>query len=427
MGDECRAITKGRGEDRQVRNSLHPSCCTVSLMNCNVSNRPPPNGIRRWGQGRLLEIEEEDYFNADDEEDEILPVLNSPSLPRTTGHVPVGIHNNNTALRRKRTRPSGIPIRPPSRQPLAPRTPPLGSLVDYDDSDDLGVLGPMEEYTTAASLSPTQSSPSPSTPPGRQLIGGLASNIAAIFPGSPVPSQQQPQQQHSPQETLTGPRLSGHHRPIVSSSPKLTSPIPVPTVPSMASSSSLPLSSPLSPSSTSPIPPLSAGVAALQRDETDEILESLVFGNSGPPSPSLVQAGRPFELGGGLGGLKRRRDDEDEEMMERLVNKSKRSSVFSKEKKGFGGGTGGGGGHEGVVRIGSVGLKGSESGSVGGVGGGGIGGGGHTDKGSSVGGGGGNIGGPKKIKIQLTTSNIPSTTTPSPSPSNPGTKDGDGG
>ncbi|OCH94520.1 DUF625-domain-containing protein [Obba rivulosa] len=92
-----------------------------------------PNGARGWGQGRLLEAEEEDYFNADDDEEEPfpnLPVLSSP--PRG-------------GLKRKRARAPGLPMRP-VRPPYGsmPRTPALTSLVDYDDGDEARPSSPVD-------------------------------------------------------------------------------------------------------------------------------------------------------------------------------------------------------------------------------------------------------------------------------------------
>lgn len=328
----------------EIRN--HPFSLSITYL-C----RSTPNGVRRWGQGRLLEVEEEDYFNADDDEDEILPVLGSPSLPRTTGSPGPAAN----PPRRKRSRGSGIPIRP-SRPPLSSRTPPLGSLVDYEDNDDLGGISPIEEPSTMTGPPTSASSGAPT-----RSAGGLIPNLASFFSVSPVPSQQQ-------QDPQTTPRFP--HRPI-SLSTKITSPISTPTVPSIPG----------------PTP----------EDETDNVLDSLVFG-TGPPSPSIAQS-RPFELGVGIaGGMKRRREDEDEEMMERLVNKSKRPTVFSKEKKLSH--------NEGPGRIAStLGCKGSEDSRGGGV---------LT----------GIVGGAKKIKLKLTSS---STSNISSSPSSTGAKDGDGG
>ena len=92
---------------------------------------------RGWGQGRLLEIEEEDYFNNDDEEEELAPL----PVTRIEPQQPLG-----NPLRRRRQR-AGVavglgptPIRPrPQPQPIVPSQrpeSPLSSLLMYEGDDD---------------------------------------------------------------------------------------------------------------------------------------------------------------------------------------------------------------------------------------------------------------------------------------------------
>lgn len=94
--------------------------------------RPIPGGPRRWGQGRLVEAEEEDWFNADDDEDE----------PFTATLFP-GSGKQQSVLKRKRARGSGIrPVRLHPAPQLV-RTAALGSLVgDYGDGDDASAATP---------------------------------------------------------------------------------------------------------------------------------------------------------------------------------------------------------------------------------------------------------------------------------------------
>ncbi|CCM03359.1 uncharacterized protein FIBRA_05488 [Fibroporia radiculosa] len=99
--------------------------------------KPIPHSVRRWGQGRLLETEEEDYFNADDDE-EFSPVISSPP---TRG----------IGLKRKRMRGGSLPGRV-SRPPMPLQ--PLSALVAYDDGDDLGGLGPVEDSAPTPSPLP---------------------------------------------------------------------------------------------------------------------------------------------------------------------------------------------------------------------------------------------------------------------------------
>lgn len=119
---------------------------TGTKMSFYCQKRPVPVGLRRWGQGRLLEAEEENYFNLGDDEDEAPPHIVSTPPPR-----------GNT-LKRKRMRGTGIPVRS-MRSPFvnAPPTPPLGGLVDYDDGDEAGTTVSAADTTTTSSSSKTTS------------------------------------------------------------------------------------------------------------------------------------------------------------------------------------------------------------------------------------------------------------------------------
>jgi len=141
-----------------------------------------PNGARRWGQGVLLEAEEEDYFNADDEEEPF------PNLPVLSSSPPRG------GVKRKRARATGLPMRP-VRPPYAsiPRTPVLGTLVDYDDGDD-AVSGSPDDATASPNRSPssnyfptTSSAPTPDVPSSPRLVHRQIPQKAA--PSSPQDEQ----------------------------------------------------------------------------------------------------------------------------------------------------------------------------------------------------------------------------------------------
>ncbi|OJT09072.1 hypothetical protein TRAPUB_15 [Trametes pubescens] len=146
-----------------------------------MNNEPPPvekveklpvgTPQRGWGQGKLLDTAEEDYFNADDDDDEPIPIVSTPP-PRGLGK----------RIRRSTGRTS-IPIRSSPKQfnGAPQRMPPLGSLVDYDEGDDAAVentapLVPGRDYFVA--VGPPTPSPSPSdAPPAsprmshRQVVG----------------------------------------------------------------------------------------------------------------------------------------------------------------------------------------------------------------------------------------------------------------
>ena len=114
-----------------------------------------PVGLRRWGQGRLLEVEEESYFNADDDDDDDVPV-NLSNFPKT----------NSPSLKRKRA--LSVPIRSQMQRPPMPVViPSLGSLVDYDDGEDLGGFEPAEDPPPPVSHNSSQriqGSPGPEVP-----------------------------------------------------------------------------------------------------------------------------------------------------------------------------------------------------------------------------------------------------------------------
>lgn len=100
---------------------------------------------------RRIDIAEESYFNADDEEDEDdsdapgpHPAPTSPTLP--TLHSPP-LSRFQFAQKRRRQRTPGIPLRtglgsgtqrvPTPATPIhLPRTPPINALVDYRDDDE---------------------------------------------------------------------------------------------------------------------------------------------------------------------------------------------------------------------------------------------------------------------------------------------------
>ncbi|KAI0050231.1 DUF625-domain-containing protein [Auriscalpium vulgare] len=101
---------------------------------------------------RRLELEEESYFNTDDDDDDDAPPLvSTPPLSRFQ-----------FGQKRKRQRMPGLPVRP-VRPPAIhlPRTPPIGSLVDYGGEDD-DEPGPP----------PPPPADTPPTPPAGRRLGG---------------------------------------------------------------------------------------------------------------------------------------------------------------------------------------------------------------------------------------------------------------
>jgi protein phosphatase-4 regulatory subunit 3 len=129
----------------------------------------------------MLEVEEEDYFNADDDDDFIPPIA-TPLFPRAQAPSPPL-----NLLKRKRR--AGLNISTGFRPTLTPpRPPPIGSLVDYDDEDqDQGGQASMDDDISAAptvDLSLLKRSPSPNiltSPrlPNRQISSSTPSRRSA--------------------------------------------------------------------------------------------------------------------------------------------------------------------------------------------------------------------------------------------------------
>lgn len=157
-------------------------------MTCQKANRVRPLniGVRRWGQGRLLEAEEESYFNTDDDDEEKAPINIANAFPKT----------NNPTLKRKRA--VSVPLRSQQQQrPPHVLVPSLGSLVDYDDGEDLGGFGPVED--APPTFNPTLSNraagaPAPPDIPisprlsHRPLTAGSRPSDEAVVPEDPEDS-----------------------------------------------------------------------------------------------------------------------------------------------------------------------------------------------------------------------------------------------
>lgn len=224
--------------------------------------------------GRNIDVEEEDYFNAEDEESDNHTPLISPQVgsrdlydenppfisPHLRGRSSPPAH---TALKRKRRGAMvGKGFRP---QTLAlPRTPPLKSLVEYRDEDEEDI-GP----------------PSPKVPsvPISKAATTASQRSSPLSPAADIPPS---------------PRIS--HRQISSRPP--------------------------------PLPRRSS------LDDEDNLLESLLRSKSIAPSPSNAppKASSKLSMPSIRLGDKRRREDDDDEQLDILVNKSKRPDLGSRKE-----------------------------------------------------------------------------------------------
>lgn len=230
-----------------------------------------------------MEVEEEDYFNADDDDDEILPVLTAAqAFPRVGAGTP--------PLKRKRPRSSSLTQQQQQQRPTKsslmgaitsvratpPITPPLGGLVDYGDDDDLGGVSPVEGTTPSSPKSPM--------PPG-------------LMPGSPgMPPS---------------PRLS--HRQIPSKPPApVSSSVPQPPEDEedILLESILSKGGPPSPSLINARPPeLAPGLKRRREEEDDELLvlankskRQSVGPGLGVPGKDKSSPGIVVGVGGAVGG-----------------------------------------------------------------------------------------------------------------------------
>jgi protein phosphatase-4 regulatory subunit 3 len=224
--------------------------------------------------GRNIDVEEEDYFNAEDEESDNHTPLISPQVgsrdpydenppfisPHLRGRSSPPAH---TALKRKRRGAMvGKGFRP---QTLAlPRTPPLKSLVEYRDEDE-EEIGP----------------PSPKVPsvPISKAATTASQRSSPLSPAADIPPS---------------PRIS--HRQISSRPP--------------------------------PLPRRSS------LDDEDNLLESLLRSKSIAPSPSTTpsKASSKLSMPSIRLGDKRRREDDDDEQLDILANKSKRPDLGSRKE-----------------------------------------------------------------------------------------------
>jgi protein phosphatase-4 regulatory subunit 3 len=135
------------------------SALVVFLIHC--FNRP--NG-RGWSShGRALDHAEEDYFNADDDEEELLPTISQQWLRGSGATSPLSA--NNTGMKRKRR--IGLGTQTKGYRP-ALRTPRLSALVDYEEDDEEYISNDQGEGAIQKSipdlnrLAGSQPSPTPS-------------------------------------------------------------------------------------------------------------------------------------------------------------------------------------------------------------------------------------------------------------------------
>ncbi|KAJ6561475.1 component of IIS longevity pathway SMK-1-domain-containing protein [Mycena vulgaris] len=148
------------------------------IQRWEINNEPPPEESKsekpldnRWpGQGRVLDAEEEDYFNTEEDEDDYIPPISQQQWVRSIGGGRGSPMPNLKRKRRINTMGGVLGAFQPNLTPRTP-SPSLGQLMDYgEDDDDLGAIdaelllaGPSSNATTS-SLEEGASSSGPPPP-----------------------------------------------------------------------------------------------------------------------------------------------------------------------------------------------------------------------------------------------------------------------
>ena len=148
----------------------------IILTHC--FNRPDGRG---WSShGRALDLAEEDYFNADDDEEELLPTISKQWLRGSGATSP--LLANNTGMKRKRRIGMGTQTKG-FRPPL--RTPRLNALVDYEGDDE--ECSSNDQPAPSIRGSSPKSVPDPNRLPGSQPSSTPTSNTTtptSLSPGA---------------------------------------------------------------------------------------------------------------------------------------------------------------------------------------------------------------------------------------------------
>ncbi|KAF8214082.1 component of IIS longevity pathway SMK-1-domain-containing protein [Mycena galopus ATCC 62051] len=146
------------------------------IQRWEINNEPPPEESKsekpldaRWpGQGRTLDAEEEDYFNADEDEDDYIPPISQQQWVRSLGGGGGRGSSPMPTLKRKRRVGAAGGALAAFQPNLAPKKPlpGLGQLMDYGDEDEeVHVNADLLLPGGPSSSSPTDASSSSNGPP----------------------------------------------------------------------------------------------------------------------------------------------------------------------------------------------------------------------------------------------------------------------
>jgi protein phosphatase-4 regulatory subunit 3 len=193
LGNEQRTFTTCGRETRKV--------CQFFIFHYTLSDRFRRPTDTRPRPGRHIEAEEEDYFNADDDEDDIfVPTISSQW---TRGQAPGPSMNS---LKRKRRSAMGNIMRVFRSPNLASlRTGSLGNLVDYNDDDDPGGLSDEDSLSSLASLPLTSQNkipPKPSLAPSPSIPTSPKLTHRQILTSTPPPPLRSPSSSDDDEDNL---------------------------------------------------------------------------------------------------------------------------------------------------------------------------------------------------------------------------------
>jgi protein phosphatase-4 regulatory subunit 3 len=188
-------------EESKSAKCVSPSALLCQLLTYLRFVRRPVD--TRWPQGRALDAEEEDYFNAEEDEDDYIPPISQQQWVRSLGGGGGRGSSPMPTLKRKRRVGAMGGALAAFQGNVAPRapSPSLGQLMDYGDEDDdllptPSNASPAKPDADAASASAAPSSNGP--PPKRasdddeednMLEALVRSKSQAARPATPTPGQ----------------------------------------------------------------------------------------------------------------------------------------------------------------------------------------------------------------------------------------------
>ncbi|KAJ7639366.1 component of IIS longevity pathway SMK-1-domain-containing protein [Roridomyces roridus] len=193
-------MTRHEGDIRKlIETPLGRERFTLFVKRWEMNNEPPPEESKqekppdsRWpGQGRAQDAEEEDYFNADDDNDDYIPPISQQQWVRSLPGAGRGGSPLPSLKRKRRVSAMGAALgafQPNLTPPRSP-SPSLGQLMDYgDDDEDLGAIDAELRLATTAQ----ESSDPPPLPLKRAADDDDEDNMLEALVRGKTPSSRPP-------------------------------------------------------------------------------------------------------------------------------------------------------------------------------------------------------------------------------------------